>query len=123
MNITFSIKSLPNAFADAKSQVCGAILHSLPDWFGIPEAIDDYAKSVKDKPFWAAYNGEQAVGFIALTEHNPYTAEIHVMGIDHSCLRRGIGKRWIEAAEQYCHERGKTMLLVKTIDFSHPDIF
>ena len=109
--------------AEEKSRICRAILDSLPDWFGIPEVIDDYVKSVSQQPFWAEYDGDRAVGFIALNEHNSYTAEIDVMGILPDYHRCGIGKRLVETAEHYCRERGKSVLLVKTIDFAHPDIY
>ena len=116
------IKILTQDSADEKSRVCRAILDALPEWFGISAAIDSYEKSVREQPFWAAYDGGSPVGFIALAEHNPYTAEIDVMGISPEKHRRGTGRQLVEAAEQYCRERGKQMLLVKTLDFSDSDI-
>ncbi|MDR1531362.1 MAG: GNAT family N-acetyltransferase [Clostridiales bacterium] len=118
-----SIRELPLTAADEKSGICRSVLEALPDWFGIPEAIGNYVKSVREQPFWAVYDGGRAVGFIALAEHNPYTAEIDVMGIFSEYQHKGIGRLLTETAERYCRKRGKSMLLVKTIDFSHPDIF
>jgi GNAT superfamily N-acetyltransferase len=105
-----------------KSRICRVTLDALPEWFGIHEAIINYEKSVRKQPFWAAYVGECAVGFIALNEHNSYTAEIDVMGILPEYQRKKIGGLLVESAERYCRKRGKMALLVKTLDFSDSDI-
>ena len=109
--------------AEDKSRICRMVLAALPVWFGIPEAIDSYCEDVQRQPLFAASDGEQTIGFLALELHNPYTAEIHVMGILPAYQRRGIGRSLLEASEEYCRECGKVMLLVKTLDSSHPDIY
>ena len=63
-----------------KSHICDAILHSLPKWFGVEASIRDYVKIVASMPFWTAFDGDRAIGFVALKIHNAYTAEICVMG-------------------------------------------
>ena len=32
---------------DAKERICRAVLESLPDWFGIPEAIDQFCREAR----------------------------------------------------------------------------
>ncbi|MCL1831189.1 MAG: GNAT family N-acetyltransferase [Oscillospiraceae bacterium] len=108
--------------SDIKSSICRVILDALPQWFGIPEAVDDYVQSVKTQPFWAVYVDAIPVGFIAVQEHNPYTAEIDVMGVLPEYQRKGIGRSLIHSVENYCRKIGKMMLLVKTLDFSDSDI-
>ncbi|MDR0838759.1 MAG: GNAT family N-acetyltransferase [Oscillospiraceae bacterium] len=107
--------------ADTKSGICRGILDALPDWFELQDGIDHYCEAVRSEPFWAVYDGDSAVGFIALKEHNAYTAEIDVMAILPEYHRLGIGKRLTEAVSEYCRERGRSVLILKTLDYSSPD--
>ena len=110
------IKELSNA--DEKSTICNTILRALPEWFGIESSIIDYVAQVQSMPFFAAYDEEKAVGFIALKIHNIYTAEICVMGVLQEYHRQGIGKMLVEKCEQYCVNSNMKYLTVKTLDES-----
>jgi GNAT superfamily N-acetyltransferase len=103
---------------DGKSLICRSVLESLPAWFGVAESIGGYCESVRSHPVWAAFDGGEAIAFLSLLEHNPHSAEIEVMGIRPEFHRKGIGRRLVAAAERYCAGRGKTFLLVKTLDFA-----
>jgi len=103
---------------DEKSEICNNILRALPSWFGNEPAIADYTKRVKDMPFYSAYVDEKPVGFVAIKEHNTYTAEVCVMGILTDYHRQGIGREFIQKCEEYCLESGKEFLTVKTLDGS-----
>lgn len=104
--------------SDTKSNICNTVLRALPDWFGIEQSIVDYVYDVQQMPFYAALDGETTVGFIAVKDHNPYTAEVHVMGILPTHHRRGLGAKLIRQCEEYCAESGKRFLTVKTLDAS-----
>jgi GNAT superfamily N-acetyltransferase len=106
-----------------KSALCNKILRALPQWFGIEEAIVDYTRWVRPLPVFAAYEDGDAIGFVALKEHNAYTAEIMVMGVLPEYHRRGIGGALVRACEQSCRARKIEYLTVKTLDESHPDEF
>jgi GNAT superfamily N-acetyltransferase len=99
-----------------RSELCRAILESLPDWFGLPESVAAYIRDVADLPTFAV--GDD--GFLAVTIHNPASAEIHVMGVRPECHRRGIGTALLEAAEAYLRDRGVEYLQVKTLGPSRP---
>jgi len=101
-----------------KSAICNTILRALPDWFEIESSIVDYAGQVQSMPFFAAYEDEKAIGFIALKIHNKYTAEICVMGVLQEYHRQGIGKVLVEKCEQYCKNNNMEYLTVKTLDES-----
>ena len=101
-----------------KSDICAHILHSLPRWFGNEEAVLDYIDKVRDTPFCAVYNGAEAVGFVALKEHNAHTAEIMVMGVLPEYHRQGLGRQLVYWCEEYCRATGKKFLTVKTLDGS-----
>ena len=103
---------------DKKSEICNAILRALPNWFGNEPAIVDYTAQVRDIPFLSAYIDGAPIGFVAIKEHNPYTAEVCVMGIITDHHRQGIGREMIHWCEEYCLSSGKEFLTVKTLDES-----
>lgn len=106
---------------DEKSRVTDYILRSLPDWFGIEEAIVEYVNGVKDSDFYAAYDLDKPLGFISIKANNQYTSEIYVMGILGEKHHQGIGRKLLEMAEVKLVKNGVKFLMVKTLGESHPD--
>lgn len=41
-----------------KQRIARMILEVLPDWFGIPEAREEYINDSHGKPFFCAYDGD-----------------------------------------------------------------
>lgn len=101
-----------------KSLICESILRALPNWFGVEESILDYKNSSREMPFYAVYEGNKAIGFVAIKIHNIYTAEICVMGSLPEYHRKGIGKMLVEKCEEFCREKKMEFLTVKTLDES-----
>ncbi|MGV6818418.1 MAG: GNAT family N-acetyltransferase [Thiotrichales bacterium] len=60
---------------------CESVLRSLPDYFGIEEALVQYLEDMKSRSTFHAYSDGRVVGFLTLTRHNSVSAEIHVMGV------------------------------------------
>jgi len=110
------IKELSNP--DEKAKICNTILRALPDWFGIESSIIDYVAQVQSMPFFAAFDDESVIGFVALKTHNIYTAEIYVMGVLQEYHRQGVGKLLVEKCETYCANNNMEYLTVKTLDES-----
>ena len=108
---------------DIKSEICNNILRALPNWFGDEESIVEYVAQVKPLPFYAVYDENNPIAFVAITPHNKYTAEIHVMGILEEYHRQGIGKMLVNCAKRYCAGNNLEFLTVKTLDEKHPDEF
>jgi len=106
---------------ETKSQICESILRSLPEWFGIEQAIKDYIEGVKDKSFTTVYVGTIPVGFIAIKDHNEYTSEVYVLGMVEELHGKGIGKKLFEKIEKELVKEGKKFLTVKTLSDSHED--
>ena len=104
-----------------KSIICNDILRALPNWFGVEDSIVEYTAGVKNKPFYGVFDSGTAVGFVSVLVHNPYTAEIYVMGISEACHGQGIGKKLVVICEKYCHTHGIEFLTVKTLDASRED--
>ena len=101
--------------AEEKQRIARLILESLPDWFGIPEAREEYIEKSVKQPFFAAFDGENAVGFLYLAETGKNTAELYVMGVLKEYHRRGVGKMLFAAAKQRAKELGYSFLQVKTV--------
>lgn len=109
------------ADAQQKSRICDQILNALPNWFGIESSIMEYTQDVRKQLFFAAFNCDSPIGFLAVKQHNAYTAEVCVMGIMTACHRQGIGKALIQEAEGCCVRNGLEFLTVKTLDASRAD--
>ena len=104
-----------------KGSVCEVILRSLPEWFGIEEAIVQYVKEIEQLPTFIAVTENKAVGFLTIKQHNQFAAEIYVMGVLPQLHRKGIGVSLIEKAEKFLKKNGIEYLQVKTLGESHPD--
>ena len=107
-----------------RSALCDVILRSLPEWFGIESAIDEYVRETARLPtFVGSFDGEEeqrAAGFLSLKLHNPYSAEIYVMAVRREAHGRGVGTALVAAAESFLNERSIEYLQVKTLGPSRP---
>lgn len=61
------------------------------------------------------------VGFLSIKQHNPYAAEIYVMGVIRAAHRQGTGRALVAHAEKWLLEQGVEYLQVKSLGPSHPD--
>ncbi len=104
-----------------KAASCEPILHSLPQWFGIDEAIANYLTEIEGLPTLLACNLNHVLGFLTIKQHYPYSAEILVMGILPEAHRQGIGKALMDKAEAWLRERHIEYLEVKTLGPSSND--
>lgn len=105
--------------------VVDALLRSLPEWFGIESSIVEYVESARELPTYLARPpgpGKQApVGVLLAARHFAGAAEIHLMAVDRSVHRSGVGRALVEAAERDLVADGVSLLQVKTLGPSHPD--
>ncbi|MBE5959863.1 MAG: GNAT family N-acetyltransferase [Lachnospiraceae bacterium] len=111
------IKEITNK--EEKINISTMILNDLPEWFGIPESTKEYIDCSADMPFWAAFKDGKAVGFIALKETSPYTAEVYVTGILKEYHRHGIGRQLFDAFYEYAKDHGYSFIQVKTVQEGH----
>ncbi len=113
--MTTTLIIAPERDPDAKARICRAILESLPEWLGIPEAIDRFCREVRDLPMWAARRGDDVVGFATLRQHFPATAELHLIAINPAHHRAGIGARLLREMEQRLAASATRVVTVKTL--------
>ena len=103
---------------EKKTAICSGILRALPDWFANEKSVEDYAKQVRGQIFFAAYEDTDPIGFLSLKQHNPFTAEVYVMGVLSENHRSGAGTALMQAAEERCRAFGVRFLTVKTLGSS-----
>lgn len=121
MEIKVAIELIPDT--NKKKEICRNILSALPDWFGIPESVDNYVEKCSAMPFWAAIIQGDAVGFIAVKSTSSWAAEIYVMGILKEHQKSGIGRSLFTFCYDYCKQNGYEFLQVKTLDKSNSDMY
>ncbi|WP_440895512.1 GNAT family N-acetyltransferase [Amphibacillus sp. Q70] len=107
---------------NVKQEISSCILGALPNWFGIPEATQQYIVESSQYPFFAALDQSKALGFISIKANNPYTVEIYVMGVLPDYHKQGLGKALLDKVLSWAQEHGYEFLQVKTLDSSHPDM-
>lgn len=101
-----------------KKAITIEIMGNLPEWFNPPEDIPVKAEIHKKYPFYAVYDNDNCIGFVALKIHNEYTAEIYNLGVLKEFHRMGAGHLLMEACKNYCIRNNKQFLTVKTLDES-----
>jgi GNAT superfamily N-acetyltransferase len=98
-----------------KSGVVRNILDALPEWFGIPESVNEYVREAAGLPMAVICGGENPVGFVTLSSPSPDACEIHSMGILKEWQGQGGGKLLVDWAVSHTRNAGKTLLVVKTL--------
>ena len=111
MNNVFSITD-----SCEKMRIAREILEALPEWFGLPEARENYIKNSADQLFFTfrAESGEE-LGFLTLAPTGKDTVELAVMGVKKEHHREGIGRALFLAAKTAAREAGFSFLQVKTV--------
>lgn len=100
---------------DGKAEFASSVLRSLPNWFGIEQAIVDYVEAVKRLPTFVATVDNEDSGFLSVDYHNAWTAEIHVMAVKEQYHRKGVGRALVKVAEAHARKRGAEYMMVKTL--------
>ena len=92
---------------DEKRAIARTVLEALPDWFGVPEAREQYIRESADRLMFADLRDGQPVGFLCLKETGKATMELALMGVLQPWHRQGIG-RALFAADQITAVPGDT---------------
>ena len=76
-----------------KEMISRTILEALPDWFGLPEAREEYIVNSVNQQFFAAVKEGKPIGFLCLKQTGKDTVEVAVMGVLKEFHRHGIGRK------------------------------
>ena len=106
-----------------KRSIARTILESLPDWFGIPEATEEYIADSKGRPFFCAYADDTPIGFLYLKETGRHTVELAVIGVLKEYHRKGIGRKLFAEAKNEAKQIGYSFIQVKTVQMGRYDIY
>ena len=98
-----------------KTRIARVVLEALPEWFAVEEAREDYIRKSADWAFFAAFEGERAVGFLCVKQTGEATAELAVMGVLQEFHRRGVGRGLFAAAKAFAVNQGYEFMQVKTV--------
>lgn len=99
------------------------ILGALPDWFGLPDAIEAYAREAERLTAITARTDGRLVGFTSLNPIAPAACEFAVMAVRPEHHRRGHGRALIVAGTDWMRSKGYSLALVRTLAASQPDPF
>ena len=101
--------------ANEKRRITRQVLEALTDWFGIPEAREDYIEKSAGQLFFAAIEDSAPIGFLYLKETGKDTVELYVMGVLEEYHRHGIGRSLLEVAKASALTSGYSFMQVKTV--------
>lgn len=93
------------------------ILEALPDWFGDPDAIDNYVAASEDRvygSFLAIKNGT-VVGVALTRRHFLEAVELHLIAVQPSARGEGAGRLLVEQIVAELAADGCTLLSVHTV--------
>ena len=118
MGMSMSIRLLTSNEAE---ESCRRITETLPEWFGIPEANQRYAKGVRDCLCLGWIKGGSCLGILALERLYPNNFNLFWMGVERAHQGCGIGSQLLEHAVALTTQEGAHSLTVETLSPHHQD--
>lgn len=103
-------------------ETCRNILKTLPKWFGLQNATEEYILHASNAPVLVATIDNEEIGFLSLKRTSPIAYEIHSMGVVPDQHRCGIGRALVEKSIEYIKLNKAKYITVKTLSASSPDI-
>jgi ribosomal-protein-serine acetyltransferase len=100
---------------ELRAEICQKILRSLPKWFGIESAINNYVKQSPNLPMLTIKVAGEVVGFVSIKKHNEQSCEIYVLGILPNFHRRGLGYKLMNECFSYLRRENVKYIQVKTL--------
>lgn len=104
-----------------KEMISRTILEALPDWFGLPEAREEYIVNSVNRQLFAAVKEEKTIGFLCLKQTGKDTVEVAVMGVLKEFHRHGIGRKLFMKAKEKAIKDGFSFIQVKTVQMGQYD--
>ena len=104
-----------------KEMISRTILEALPDWFGLPEAREEYIVNSVNQQFFTAVKEGKPIGFLCLKQTGKDTVEVAVMGVLKEFHRHGIGRKLFMKAREKAIKDGFSFIQVKTVQMGQYD--
>jgi len=97
-----------------RPDVVRSLLDDLPEWFGIPEAVDQYVADSATMPtLLATDEAGEPVGVLVHRQHFPESVEIYVMAVARRRHRQGIGGALVDTLAAQASSAGARLTSVK----------
>lgn len=96
-------------------QLCRTITKDLPEYFGLPECNETYAKGVREHVNFAIKHEGNFVGLLSLVFPYPQTGQIYWMGILKQHQGKGLGQALIQTAAHFSKLKRAKLLTVETL--------
>lgn len=87
----------------------------MPEWFGIPEANDRYAKRCAERTSFVVMLDNNYMWLITIEFLFPNNANIYWMAVDRKYHGNKIGLDLLQTAEKYCAKNGCESITVETL--------
>lgn len=95
--------------------LCRTITQDLPEYFGLSECNETYAKGVREHINFAIKHMGNFVGLLSLAFPYPQTGQIYWMGILKQYQGKGLGQALIKVAVHFCKHKEAKLLTVETL--------
>lgn len=100
---------------DTAEKLCRKITADLPEYFGLPDANEQYAVGVRSRQNFAAKIRDGYNGLISLDFPYPTTCNIYWMGVLRDHQGKGVGHKLLESAYGFAKESGAKTMVVETL--------
>lgn len=107
--------------ADEAEYLCRSITIDLPEYFGLPECNEHYAKGVHEKTNFSLDISNVPVGLLSLDFPYPNNANIYWMGILKMHQAKGYGHQLVESACDYAKQHDASTMTVETLSPTESD--
>ncbi|WP_051388992.1 GNAT family N-acetyltransferase [Arthrobacter sp. 35W] len=94
------------------------VLKSLPEWFGIDDAIAGYVASVVRRDCFLAVLDGDVVGVALVERHFPESAELALIAVGAGHRGSGVGAALVHAVSETLRAEGCSLLQVHTVGSS-----
>ncbi|HFL2713452.1 TPA: GNAT family N-acetyltransferase [Legionella pneumophila] len=100
---------------DDAEHLCRTITKDLPEYFGLPECNETYAKGVREHVNFAIKHEGTFVGLLSLAFPYPQTGQIYWFGILRQHQGKGLGQSLIHTVAHFAKLKGAKLLTVETL--------
>lgn len=108
----YTVEQISNDLAE---QLCRQITFDLPEYFGLPECNELYARGVREHINFAVMADNRHIGLLSLGFPYPKSSNIYWMGVLRQYQGQGIGSLLIEEACRYAAKNAATIMTVETL--------